>query len=660
MVVDSRSDIFSLGILFSEMLTGRTPFVGDTNVSMMSAILKDVPTSVTDVRIELPNHLGRIVRRCLQKDPERRYQTAKDIVNELEGLRLELAEDSDSGTQRGAREPREAAFGWPPRRWLVAAGVAAVTVSVGWIGLRLLAGAGAGSPAIRAPGGVESIVALPTDVIGVPELDYLADAIPRSLSAQLTGMSDLDVKLPPRSIELELSGRDLDDLTRAYGTDTLVTSSLTAAGSDLLLEVRLIQRADQQVLWEREFPGQAEAPFEVVNRAAAAVREAVRPGQLEVMSVTGATASSPAEVEIRKGQYVSNRYTILREPGDFDLALAAFERALELDSRSAAAAVEIANLYIFRLEGGDMGALANVESWSDRAIELDPRSSGGWGVRSYVEGRRLHPDHAGRLEAALKALTYGPNDPRAHEFVASALNESELSGVLAGRAFTEAARLDPLYLMPRLAEAGILIGLGRGPEASLLIDRVLELEPGMPVALLMRSWVLSVMNRVEEAARVAQEVGRYVEEGRIEAESYALSTAIQALDRNDLDAFLPLYEPIPQLAVDPEVPHWVKRYAVVMVFELARHGQSERSLDLMELFADADPGLIPGYDGLVLSPVYDGLRDEPRFQTMLSRSRARWDETVALFAAARERGEMPAYLDRELEDLVAQLDMMAR
>ncbi|MEP6915902.1 MAG: protein kinase, partial [Acidobacteriota bacterium] len=91
--VDPRSDIFSLGVMLHEMSTGERPFKGDTNVSVLSSILKDAPVSITDINPRLPAGLGRIVRRSLAKDPSRRYQTATDLRNELEELKQEL----DSG-----------------------------------------------------------------------------------------------------------------------------------------------------------------------------------------------------------------------------------------------------------------------------------------------------------------------------------------------------------------------------------------------------------------------------------------------------------------------------------------------------------------------------------------------------------------------------------
>ena len=84
--LDHRTDIFSLGVLLHEMATGRRPFEGTSSAELVSAILRDAPPSVTDMRPDLPSDLARIVRRCLEKDPRHRVQTARDVSNEFRDL----------------------------------------------------------------------------------------------------------------------------------------------------------------------------------------------------------------------------------------------------------------------------------------------------------------------------------------------------------------------------------------------------------------------------------------------------------------------------------------------------------------------------------------------------------------------------------------------
>ncbi len=89
--VDHRSDIFSLGIILYELATGRKPFTGDTNVSLLSSILRDTPAPVSDVNPAIPREIARLIRRCLEKNPAQRLQNALDLKHELEDLRAEGA-----------------------------------------------------------------------------------------------------------------------------------------------------------------------------------------------------------------------------------------------------------------------------------------------------------------------------------------------------------------------------------------------------------------------------------------------------------------------------------------------------------------------------------------------------------------------------------------
>ena len=128
--VEARSDVFALGVVFYEMLTGRRPFTGDTSTEILSSIIKDEPRALSSIRSGIPRELSRIVRHCLAKDPARRKQSALDVRNELEDLKGEI----DSGELDAVAQPGRTRAPGARKAWASAAaiGVLALAGFAGW------------------------------------------------------------------------------------------------------------------------------------------------------------------------------------------------------------------------------------------------------------------------------------------------------------------------------------------------------------------------------------------------------------------------------------------------------------------------------------------------------------------------------------------------
>jgi serine/threonine protein kinase/Tol biopolymer transport system component len=148
--VDQRSDVFSLGVILYEMATGGRPFTGDTQMSILSSIMKDSPKPVTDARRGLPRDFSRLVMRCLAKDVEDRYQSAKDVRNDLRALKNDLTSGEVVPISASGDAPTMAPIRSVSRNFLIGAVAAVLVVSVAAaLVLRSRSAAAPASPASR-------------------------------------------------------------------------------------------------------------------------------------------------------------------------------------------------------------------------------------------------------------------------------------------------------------------------------------------------------------------------------------------------------------------------------------------------------------------------------------------------------------------------------
>jgi len=366
-LLDGRSDIFSLGIVFYEMLTGGRPFAGESNASTISAILRDTPPLVTEVRDTLPHHLGRIVRRCLAKDPDRRYQSPVDLRNDLQ----ELAEEVDSGEVAlgvGQGGPASAGGAAAARtdsqpalssdsivlpgtrrmyRWVLAVvGVVAVAAVV-WTMAR--------NHSPGAPGPGTSAVAPSEDaVLGVVGFENLSDPEDKeNLGRVLTGLvttglaesGGLNVastaKILAARRQVAAGDRAFDaslapDAARIAGATVMLVGQVIRDGERMILTAELVDVASGNTLGSIQ--KQAATSSELFDFAGAIARD--------VRKLMGVTSGDKTSADIDLARSITDSPEAYRRfaagevavhQGHYDQAVELFNHAIRIDSTFALA-----------------------------------------------------------------------------------------------------------------------------------------------------------------------------------------------------------------------------------------------------------------------------------------------------------------------------------
>ncbi|HSF18778.1 MAG TPA: protein kinase [Vicinamibacteria bacterium] len=299
--LDSRSDLFSFGVCMYEMLSGSRPFSGRTGADLTSAILRDPVPPLSELHLDIPpgalSELQRILDKCLAKDPDDRYQSAKDLIVDLKRTRrlIEPGVVSDSSVPSPSPRPL-------PRIWLLA-GLVGVVLVAGLFGRSFLMRE-SGPEADRTDLVLPSVAVLGfKNLSGRPETEWLSTALSEMLGTELATASGLRVlsgeDVARMKAELALVDADSfakDTLTRIrsnLGTDFVVLGSYTAlfadGGSRIRLDLRLQDASAGETLASMAESGTEEELFELVERAGVALRQ-----QLGVESHRVATDVSAA------------------------------------------------------------------------------------------------------------------------------------------------------------------------------------------------------------------------------------------------------------------------------------------------------------------------------------------------------------------------------
>jgi non-specific serine/threonine protein kinase len=405
--VDHRSDIFSLGVILYELAAGSHPFASATLADMTSAILRDDPPPLTDFNPDLPEGFARVVRRCLEKDPDRRWQSALDVRNEIE----ELAKGEPASAE-----------------------------------------------------GPPSIAVLPfADMSAEKDQDWFCEGIAEEITNALAKIEGLRVASRTSAFQFRGAGGDCREIGRRLGVRTLLEGSVRKAGDRLRIGVQLVKAADGYRLWSERYDRQLEDIFaiqdEIARRVVDELELALTPRQQRALRTHGPESIEAYEYYLRGLQFIhrlgKTGCTIAREM---------FERAIEVDPSFATAYAWLATTHttLFSYYDSDPAHLERACELSLAALRLDAGLADAHVARGLALS--LSGVHGEAEQAFEVAVRLDPRSWAAHYYFARlcwARGDHERAAEL----FRRAAAIQPDdYQAPALL-SNVLDKLGRRPEA---------------------------------------------------------------------------------------------------------------------------------------------------------------------------------------------------
>ncbi len=424
---DVRSDIFAFGAILYEMLSGRRAFRGDSAADTLSAILKEDPPDLSSTNAGITPALGRIIRRCLEKNSDQRFHSAHDLAFDLEhSAEAPGTSEPPAGTRRR----------WP---WVAATGVGVLlTVLAVRAGLRLRL------PVAAGPTRISAVAVLPLrDLSAEPRQEYFADGMTDALTVNLAQISSLKVIAGSSAMQYKGTKKPVREVARELGVDAVLEGSVTRVGDRVRVTSELIAAGSDTHLWaktfERDIADVLALQSEVAREVARQI-EAKLTGAEQARLNRGRRIAPKAYEAYLLGRFFLDQGT----EADLKKAFDQFTRALEIDEGYAEAYAGLSSYYAilpFYSALSPAEVFPKARAAAERSLELD-------------EG----------LAEAHASMAY----IRAYY---------EWDWAAAEREFRRAIALRPSYADAHFSYSRFLAAADRLPEAVAEIRRAEELDP---------------------------------------------------------------------------------------------------------------------------------------------------------------------------------------
>jgi eukaryotic-like serine/threonine-protein kinase len=488
---DGRADLYAFGLILYEMVIGDVPFTGESTLKVMYQRIQEKPKSPKVLRPDLPNWLVKIIMRCLERDPNDRYQNAYEILADLQGGQ------SGSGVSRAGMSrigsgsqsviiqiPEFANHRWV---WIVAGVVAVLLLAFAIPPVRhLIPGfrveqtgpGGSASSGIPPLSSGQYVAILPLQVLGdQSQLGYLAQGIQEALSAKLFQLKGVHVTSSDAAAKADPK-QPLQKIARSLGANMLVTGMVQGNGDKIRIILNLEDVVNGKRVWSQQFDGVPADLFSLEDHIYAQVVSAM---DVNPTNEENASAGTRPTQNVAAYDLYLRGESSLRKPDikDIQVALDYFNQALKVDNTFALADTGIANasmhMYGYNKEGfwiqKALAAAQQAEQLNDKLPEVHSTLGGVYSASG---------KNSEAIAELKRAIALAPNSDQSYRRLGSAyLAAGQATPAI--EAFQKAIQLNPYYWVNENVLGDAYYQLGNYPKALEAFQQVTVLEPDISV-----------------------------------------------------------------------------------------------------------------------------------------------------------------------------------
>ncbi len=411
--VDHRSDIWSLGVVLYEMITGQHPFKSQYKDAIVYSILNENPQPVTSLRSGLPMELERILNKAMQKDRANRYQHAIEMLTDLKSLRTDTVGISNNQLVKSMPRRRKHIY--------LYGGTAGLFIIFVLIALYLF-------PLSKLhPVKNKSVAVLPfVNMSSDKEDEYFSDGITEELINVLSKLEGLNVAARTSSFVFKGKTEDISEIGRQLHVSTVLEGSVRRAGNKLRITAELIDVGDGFHLWSETYEREMRDVFAIQDEISRAIASSLK---IKLVGAQGTrftrhyTENTEAFQLYLKGRYYWNK----RTPDELKKGIEYFTQAIDTDPNYALAYTGISDSYqllAVPVSGvlAPMEAMPKAKEAASKALEIDTTLAEAHTSLAHVKDR-YDWDWAGAETEYKRAMELNPNYATAHHWYSTYLTE---------------------------------------------------------------------------------------------------------------------------------------------------------------------------------------------------------------------------------------------